>query len=104
MHRVSGFEPRRSAARDVTVARDQQPFHRSHFSDMHSVTIQPSGHHFQVEDADAVPLPALMIEAITCGAVKGIKVKPLPCRVHKLESLADDVMGLHLKLPANEKL
>jgi CDP-4-dehydro-6-deoxyglucose reductase len=129
---------------------------------MHSVTIQPSGHQFQVEDGEAVlvaalrqgfvlpygckngacgsckgrivtgsvdygvyqpkalseaekaqgkalfcqakPLTDLVIEARTVGAVKGIEVKTLPCRVHKLERLADDVMGLHLKLPANEKL
>jgi CDP-4-dehydro-6-deoxyglucose reductase len=28
----------------------------------------------------------------------------MPCRVHKLEKLADDVMALYLKLPANERL
>jgi probable F420-dependent oxidoreductase len=129
---------------------------------MHSVTIQPSGQQFQVEDGEAVlaaalrqglvlpygckngacgtckgkivsgtvdygvyqpkalpdedkargkalfcqakPLTDLVIEARTIGAVKGIEVKTLPCRVQKLERLADDVMALHLKLPANEKL
>jgi CDP-4-dehydro-6-deoxyglucose reductase len=129
---------------------------------MHSVTIQPSGQQFQVEDGEAVlaaalrqglvlpygckngacgtckgkivsgtvdfgvyqpkalpdedkargkalfcqakPLSDLVIEARTIGAAKGIVVKMLPCRVHKLERLADDVMVLHLKLPANEKL
>jgi CDP-4-dehydro-6-deoxyglucose reductase, E3 len=129
---------------------------------MHSVTIQPSGQQFQVEDGEAVlaaalrqgyvlpygckngacgtckgkivsgtvdygvyqpkalpdedkargkalfcqakPLSDLVIEARTIGATKGIEVKMLPCRVQKLERLADDVMGLHLKLPANEKL
>jgi len=129
---------------------------------MHSVTIQPSGQQFQVEDGEAVlaaalrqglvlpygckngacgtckgkivsgtvdygvvqpkalpeedkargkalfcqakPLSDLVIEARTLGAVKGIEVKTLPCRVQKLERLADDVMALHLKLPANEKL
>ena len=129
---------------------------------MHSVTIQPSGQQFQVEDGEAVlaaalrqglvlpygckngacgtckgkivsgtvdfgvyqpkalpdedkargkalfcqakPLSDLVIEARTIGAAKGIEVKMLPCRVHKLERLADDVMVLHLKLPANEKL
>ena len=129
---------------------------------MHSVTIQPSGQQFQVEDGEAVlaaalrqglvlpygckngacgtckgkivsgtvdfgvyqpkalpdedrargkalfcqakPLSDLVIEARTIGAAKGIVVKMLPCRVHKLERLADDVMALHLKLPANEKL
>jgi len=129
---------------------------------MHSVTIQPSGQQFQVEDGEAVlaaalrqglilpygckngacgtckgkivsgtvdfgvyqpkalpdedkargkalfcqakPLSDLVIEARTIGAAKGIEVKMLPCRVHKLERLADDVMVLQLKLPANEKL
>ncbi len=129
---------------------------------MHSVTIQPSGQQFEVEDGEAVlaaalrqglvlpygckngacgtckgkivsgsidygvyqpkalpeedkargkalfcqakPLSDLVIEARTIGAAKGIEVKMLPCRVQKLERLADDVMGLHLKLPANEKL
>jgi CDP-4-dehydro-6-deoxyglucose reductase len=129
---------------------------------MHSVTIQPSGQQFQVEDGEAVlaaalrqglvlpygckngacgtckgkivagavdygvyqpkalpdedkargkalfcqakPLSDLVIEARTIGAAKGIEVKMLPCRVQKLERLADDVMALHLKLPANEKL
>jgi CDP-4-dehydro-6-deoxyglucose reductase len=129
---------------------------------MHSVTIQPSGQQFQVEDGEAVlaaalrqglvlpygckngacgtckgkivsgtvdfgvyqpkalpdedkargkalfcqakPLSDLVIEARTIGAAKGIEVKMLPCRVQKLERLADDVMVLHLKLPANEKL
>ena len=129
---------------------------------MHSVTIQPSGQHFQVEDGETVlaaalrqglvlpygckngacgtckgrivsgsvdygvyqakalpdedkargkalfcqakPLSDLVVEARTIGAAKGIEVKMLPCRVQKLERLADDVMALHLKLPANEKL
>ena len=52
----------------------------------------------------AKPLSDLVIEARAIGAVKGIEVKTLPCRVQKMERLADDVMVLHLKLPANEKL
>ena len=52
----------------------------------------------------AKPLGDLVIEARTVGATKGIQVKTLPCRVQKMERLADDVMVLHLKLPANEKL
>lgn len=129
---------------------------------MHSVTIQPSGQQFQVEEGEAVlaaalrqgfvlpygckngacgtckarvvsgtvdygvyqpkalpdedkargkallcqakPRSDLVIEARTIGAAKGIEVKTLPCRVQKLERLAEDVMALHLKLPANEKL
>jgi CDP-4-dehydro-6-deoxyglucose reductase len=129
---------------------------------MHSVTIQPSGHQFQVEEGEAVlaaalrhgfilpygckngacgsckgkilsgsvvygvyqhkaltdeekaqgkalfcqakPLSDLVIEARTIGAAKDIPVKTLPCRVQKMERVADDVMILSLKLPANERL
>jgi CDP-4-dehydro-6-deoxyglucose reductase len=52
----------------------------------------------------AKPLGDLVIEARTVGAAKGIQVKTLPCRVQKMERLADDVMVLRLKLPASEKL
>jgi CDP-4-dehydro-6-deoxyglucose reductase len=52
----------------------------------------------------ARPLTDLVIEARTIGAAKDIQVKTLPCRVQKMERLADDVMVLHLKLPANERL
>jgi CDP-4-dehydro-6-deoxyglucose reductase len=52
----------------------------------------------------AKPLTDIVIEARTLGAAKDIQVKTLPCRVQKLERLADDVMALHLKLPANERL
>lgn len=129
---------------------------------MHTVTVQPAGHIFQVEEGEAVliaalrqgivlpygckngacgsckgkvlsgsvdygsyqkkaltdeekaqgkalfcqakPLTDLVIEARTVGAAKDIQVKTLPCRVQKMERLAEDVMVLHLKLPANEKL
>ncbi len=49
-------------------------------------------------------LSDLVVEARTVGAARGVQVKTLPCRVQKMERLADDVMALHLKLPANEKL
>ena len=52
----------------------------------------------------AKPLSDVVIEARTVGAVKGIEVKTLPCRVQKLERVADDVMIVHLKLPASERL
>jgi CDP-4-dehydro-6-deoxyglucose reductase len=52
----------------------------------------------------AKPLGDVVIEARTVGAAKDIPVKTLPCRVHKLERLADDVMVMYLKLPANERL
>ncbi len=129
---------------------------------MHTVTLQPSGHSFQVEDGETVlaaalrqgfilpygckngacasckgrivegtvdygvtqakaltdadkaagkalfcqakPLTDLVVEARTIGAAKDIPVKILPCRVQRLQRLADDVMQIDLKLPANERL
>jgi len=52
----------------------------------------------------ARPLGDVVVEARTVGAAKDIPIKTLPCRVQKLERLADDVMVLYLKLPANERL
>ena len=46
----------------------------------------------------------LSIEVKEVGASKDIPVKTLPCRVERMEKLADDVMALFLKLPANERL
>lgn len=52
----------------------------------------------------AVPLSELVIECREIGAIKDIKVKTLPCRVHKMERVAPDVMIIYLKLPTNERL
>jgi len=52
----------------------------------------------------AKPLGELVIECRTIGAAKDIAVKLLPCRVQKLDKVADDVMIVRLKLPANERL
>jgi CDP-4-dehydro-6-deoxyglucose reductase, E3 len=52
----------------------------------------------------AKPLGELVIECRTIGAAKDIAVRLLPCRVQKLTRVADDVMILQLKLPANERL
>ena len=52
----------------------------------------------------AKPHGDLVIEARTIGAAAGIQIKTLPCRIQKMARLADDVMVLQLKLPANEKL
>jgi CDP-4-dehydro-6-deoxyglucose reductase len=52
----------------------------------------------------AKPLGDVVVEARTVGAAKDIPIKTLPCRVQKMERLADDVMVLYLKLPANERL
>jgi CDP-4-dehydro-6-deoxyglucose reductase len=52
----------------------------------------------------AKPLSDLVIEAREIGAVRDIPIKMLPCRVQQLERLAPDVIAMHLRLPANERL
>ena len=52
----------------------------------------------------ARPKSDLVIKCREADAVQDIPVKTMPCRVHKMEKLADDVMALYLKLPANERL
>lgn len=52
----------------------------------------------------AKPLSDLSLEAKEIGAPRDIPVKTLPCRVQKMERLADDVMAIWLKLPANERM
>lgn len=52
----------------------------------------------------ARPLTDLVIWTREVGGVSGIEIRKLPARVHKMEPLAPDVMGLQLKLPANDRL
>jgi len=52
----------------------------------------------------AKPISDVVIEAREVRKAGDIQVRKLPARVHKLERAADDVMILHLKLPANERL
>jgi CDP-4-dehydro-6-deoxyglucose reductase len=52
----------------------------------------------------AKPLGDLVIECRTIGAAKDIAVRLMPCRVQQLTKVADDVMLVQLKLPANERL
>jgi len=52
----------------------------------------------------ARPLSDLVISTREVGGVSGIEIRKLPVRVHKMERLAPDVMGLQLKLPANDRL
>lgn len=52
----------------------------------------------------AKPLSDLSLECREVNAVKDIPVKTMPCRVQSMNRLADDVMVLKLKLPANERL
>ena len=52
----------------------------------------------------ASPLTDLVIECHEIGATKDIEIKTLPCRVHRLELVAPDVMVISLKLPANQRM
>jgi CDP-4-dehydro-6-deoxyglucose reductase len=52
----------------------------------------------------AKPSSDLVIESPEVSAIGDIPVKTMPCRVHKLEKLADDVMAIYLKLPASERM
>lgn len=46
----------------------------------------------------------LVIECKQIASASDIRVKTLPARIEKLERLAPDVMELHLRLPADERL
>lgn len=46
----------------------------------------------------------LTIEVKEVGATKDIPIRTLPCRIERMEKLADDVMAVWLKLPSNERL
>lgn len=52
----------------------------------------------------AKPLSDLLLESREVDSAKDIPVKVMPCRVQKIERLADDVIVLSLKLPFNERL
>jgi len=52
----------------------------------------------------AKPLSDLVLECREVGTANDIPVKIMPCRVQKMERLAEDVIVVSLKLPANERL
>ena len=52
----------------------------------------------------AKPSGDIVIECREVDAVKDIQIRTLPCRVQKMERVAGDIMVLHLKLPASERL
>ena len=52
----------------------------------------------------ATPESDLVVECFGAGKVSDIPVRILPCRVHKMARLADDVMALQLELPMGERL
>lgn len=52
----------------------------------------------------ARPLGDLEIECREIAAVKGIRIRKMPCRVEHMQRKADDVMIVRLRLPQNERL
>jgi CDP-4-dehydro-6-deoxyglucose reductase, E3 len=52
----------------------------------------------------AVAMTDLEIEVREIGAARDIVIKTLPCRVVRLNRLNHDVMEMHLRLPATERL
>lgn len=52
----------------------------------------------------ATPTSDLIIEAREISGVGELEVRRLPCRVQRLQKVAEDVVVLKLKLPANERL
>ncbi|HEU0186781.1 MAG TPA: CDP-6-deoxy-delta-3,4-glucoseen reductase [Gallionellaceae bacterium] len=52
----------------------------------------------------ARPKSDLVIECREVRTLNDIPVRTLPTRVHKMDKVADDVMVIYLKLPANERL
>ncbi len=52
----------------------------------------------------AKPLGDIVIQIREVSAAKDLQIRTLPCRVQKMERVAGDIMVLHLKLPASERL
>ena len=52
----------------------------------------------------ARPRGDIVIECREIGAAKDVPIRTLPCRVQKMQRVAADIMLLHLKLPASERL
>ncbi|HYR05616.1 MAG TPA: CDP-6-deoxy-delta-3,4-glucoseen reductase [Gallionella sp.] len=52
----------------------------------------------------AKPKSDLIIECRSAGKISDIPVRIMPCRVHKMNRLTDDVMVLQLELPPSEQL
>ena len=95
----AGPEQRGGAARDIAIAGDQQTFHRHHCNDMHTVTLQPGGHLFQVEDGEAVLAAALRQGFVlpygckngACGSCKGkILSGTVDYGVYQAKTLTDE--------------
>ncbi len=53
---------------------------------------------------EAKPDSELVIEVDEVDMGQAVEIKTLPCRVHEMNRLADDVMQLLIKLPASERL
>ncbi len=60
--------------------------------------------HDHVLTCCAKALSAVTLEVREVSGQNDIPVRTMPCRVHEMRRLADDVMMLKLKLPSNERL
>ncbi len=69
----------------------------------HALPAEEKKHGFALF-CQAQPLTDLVVECREISAVKDIQIKTLPCRVQKMQRVTPDVMVLHLKLPATERL
>jgi CDP-4-dehydro-6-deoxyglucose reductase len=67
-------------------------------------SLPESERHDHVLTCCARALSAVTLEVHEVSSQKDIPVRTMPCRVHELRKLADDVMLLKLKLPSNERL
>lgn len=52
----------------------------------------------------ARPKSDLVLECHTAAVINDIPVRIMPCRVHKMSRMTDDIMVLQFELPAGEKL
>lgn len=52
----------------------------------------------------ARPKSDLVLECHTAGVMNDIPIRIMPCRVHKMSRMTDDIMVLQFELPAGEKL
>ncbi|MBI2292548.1 MAG: 2Fe-2S iron-sulfur cluster binding domain-containing protein, partial [Betaproteobacteria bacterium] len=52
----------------------------------------------------ARPRGDVVIECREIGAARDVPIRTLPCRVQKMQRVAADIMLLHLKLPAAERM
>src|SRR3954468_14954524 len=95
---VAGGKQRFRTAGDVAEADYQQAFHAP-IVDMHKVTLQPSGHEFQVDEGESILTAALRQNFVlpygcrngACGSCKGKVLEgQVDYGVHQKKALTDE--------------